>query len=138
MWSAPTNWTSIPSVFEKALADAGASYVRIPPSAKNHQSDVERANGLIEYELLEIERWKTKSKLIGLTTIREYYFNRLRPNSYQKNRSPYQWMKQAGIKSKTAENACLWTVTILDDKNYKHFDFNLPQGGDKVCKFDDI
>ena len=47
-------------------------------------------------------------------------------------------MKQAGIKSKTAENACLWTVNILDDKNYKHFDFNLPQGGDKVCKFDDI
>ena len=45
-------------------------------------------------------------------------------------------MKQAGIKSKTAENACLWTVTILDDKNYKHFDFNLPEGGDKVCNFD--
>ena len=138
MWPAPTNWTSIPSAFEKAIADAGASYVRIPPGAKNHQSDVERANGLIEYELLEIERWKTKSELIGLTTTWEYYFNRLRPNSHQKNRSPYQWMKQAGIKSKTAENACLWTVTILDDKNYKHFDFNLPQGGDKVCKFDDI
>ena len=113
MWPAPTNWTSNPSALEKALADAGASYVRIPPAAKNHQSDVERANGLIEYELLEIERWKTKIKLIGLTTIREYYFNRLRPNSYQKNRSSYQWMKQAGIKSKTAENAFLWAVTIL-------------------------
>jgi len=47
-------------------------------------------------------------------------------------------MKQAGIKCKTAENACLWTVTILDDKNYKHFDFNLPQGKDKVCKFGDL
>ena len=47
-------------------------------------------------------------------------------------------MKQAGIKSKTAENAWLWTVTILDDKNYIDFDFNLPQGGDKVCKFGDI
>ena len=48
IWSAPTNWASIPSVFEKALADAGASYVRIPPAAKNHQSNEERANGLIE------------------------------------------------------------------------------------------
>jgi len=129
---------SIPSAFEKAIADAGAGYVRIPSGAKNHQSDVERANGLIEYELLEIERWKTKSELVGLTTAWEYYFNRLRPNSYQNNRSPYRRMKQAGIKSKTAENACLWTVTILDDKNYKHFDFNLPQGGDKVCNFDEF
>jgi len=68
MWPAPTNWTSIPRAFEKAIGDAGASYVRIPPGAKNHQSDVERAKGLIEYELLEIERWKTKSELIGLTT----------------------------------------------------------------------
>jgi len=127
---------SIPSAFEKAIADKGASYVRIPPGAKNHQSDVERANGLIEDELLAIEKWKTKSELIGLTTAWEYYFNRLRPNSYQKNRSPYQRMKQAGIKSKIAENACLWTVTILDDKKYKYFDFNLSQGGDKVCKFD--
>ena len=59
---------SIPSAFEKAIADAGASYVRIPLGAENHQSDVGRANGLIEYELLEIERWKTKSELIGLTT----------------------------------------------------------------------
>ena len=83
------------------------------------------------------KRRKTKSELIGFTTIWEYYFNRLRPNFHQKNRSSHQWMKQAGIKSKTAENACLWTVTILDDKNYKHFDFNLPQGGDKVCKFDE-
>jgi len=113
MWPAPTNWINIPSAFEKAIADARASYVRIPPGAKNHQSDVERANGLIEYELLEIERWKTKSELIGLTTTWEYYFNRFRPNSYQKNRSPYQWMKQAGIKSKTGENARLWIVTIL-------------------------
>ena len=113
MWPVPTNWTSIPSAFEKAIGDAGASYVCIPPGAKNHQSDVERANGLIEYELLEIERWKTKSELIGLTMIWEYYLNHLRPNSHQKNRSSHQWMKQAEIKSKTAENACLWIVTIL-------------------------
>ena len=65
MWPAPTNWTSIPSAFEKAIADAGESYVRIPPGAKNHQSDVERANGLIKYELLEIERWQ-KVNLLDL------------------------------------------------------------------------
>ena len=65
MWPAPTNWTIIPSAFEKALADAGASYVRIPAAAKNHQSDVERANGLIKYELLEIERWQ-KVNLLDL------------------------------------------------------------------------
>jgi len=52
---------------EKAIEAVDATYRRIPPSAKNHQSDVERANGLIEYELLEIKRWKTKSELVGLT-----------------------------------------------------------------------
>jgi len=64
-------------------------------------------------------------------------FNRLRPNSYQQNRTPYQRMKHAGIESKTAENVCLWTVTILDDSTYKHFNFNLPQGGYHVSLFDD-
>lgn len=126
-----------PSEFEKAIEAAGATYKRIPPGAKNHQSDVERANGLIEYELLEIERWKTKSELVGLSTAWEYYFNRLRPNSYQQNRSPYQRIKQAGIQSQTAENVCLWTVTILDDPKLKRVNFNLSQGGYHVCKFDD-
>ncbi len=137
---------TLPSAFEKAIEDAGAGYKRILPrlndrvgqaGAKNHQSNIERANGLIEYELLEIDRWKTKSELVGLTTAWEYYFNRLRPNSYQQNRSPYQRMKQAGIQSQTAENACLWTVTILDDSTYKHLNFNLPPTGYHVCKFDD-
>ncbi|MCH8012224.1 MAG: hypothetical protein IIA61_09820 [Candidatus Marinimicrobia bacterium] len=50
-----------PSAFEKAIMDVKVNYIRIPPGAKNHQSDIERANGLIEYELLEIERWRTKS-----------------------------------------------------------------------------
>lgn len=125
-----------PSAFEKAIMSVKANYIRIPPGAKNHQSDVERANGLVEYELLEIERWKTKSELVGLSTAWEYYFNRLRPNSYQQNRTPYQRMKHAGIESKTAENVCLWTVTILDDSTYKHFNFNLPQGGYHVSLFD--
>lgn len=127
---------TIPSAFEKAISAVGAKYIRIPPGAKNHQSDVERANGLIEYELLEIERWKTKSELVGLSTAWEYYFNRLRPNSYQQNRSPYQRMKHAGIESQTAEQVCLWTVTILDDYKYNCINFNLPQGGYHVCTFD--
>jgi len=126
-----------PSAFERAIMDVKATYIRIPPGAKNHQSDVERANGLIEYELLEIEHWKTKGELVGLSTAWEYYFNRLRPNSYQKNRSPYQRMKQAGIQSQTAENACLWTITILDDPIFKFLNFNLPSNGYHVCKFDD-
>ncbi|MCH7733569.1 MAG: helix-turn-helix domain-containing protein [Candidatus Marinimicrobia bacterium] len=127
-----------PSAFEKAIMDVKATYIRIPPGAKNHQSDVERANGLIEYELLEIERWKTKSELVGLSTAWEYYFNRLRPNSYQQNKTPYQRMKNAGIQSKTAEQACLWTVTILDDPTIKLLNFNLPRGGYHVCKFDEF
>ncbi|MCH8069684.1 MAG: helix-turn-helix domain-containing protein [Candidatus Marinimicrobia bacterium] len=131
-----------PSAFEEAVEAADATYRRIPPGAKNHQSDVERANGLIEYELLEIERWKTKSELVGLTTAYEYYFNRLRPNSYQQNRTPYQRMKHAGIQSQTAENVCLWTVTILDDPKLKRINFNLPwlparrRRGYHVCIFD--
>ena len=46
-------------------------------------------------------------------------------------------MKHAGVKSKIAENACLWTVTILDDNYFKLFDFNLHESGYHVCKFDD-
>ena len=124
------------SMVEKTIDEAEAIHVRIPLGAKNYQSDVERANGLIEYELLEIERWKTKNELIGKTTAWEYYFNRLRPNSYQQNKTPYQRMKEAGIQSKTAEKACLWSIPILDDPKLKYVDFNLPQGGYHVCKFD--
>lgn len=125
------------SQFEKAIEQVESTHTRIPVGEKNYQSDVERANGLIEYELLEIERWKTKSELVGKTTAWEYYFNRVRPNSYQQNKTPYKRLKEAGIESKTAENACLWTVTILDDPTYKLLNFNLPQGGYHVCKFDD-
>jgi len=39
--------------------NAFASHIRIPRGEKNHQSDVERSNSIIEYELLEIENWKT-------------------------------------------------------------------------------
>ena len=122
------------SLFEKTIDDTGAIHARIPVGAKNYQSDVERANGLIEYELLEIERWKTKEELVGKTTAWEYYFNRVRPNSYQQNMTPYDRMKEAGIQSKTAEDACLWTVTILDDPKLKNISYNLPQSGYHVCK----
>ena len=44
-------------------------------------------------------------------------------------------MKEAGIQSKTAEKACLWSIPILDDPKLKYVDFNLPQGGYHVCKF---
>ena len=124
------------SQFEQYIEDMKANHKRIPVGAKNYQSDVERANGLIEYELLEIERWKTKSELVGKTTAWDYYFNRVRPNSYQQNKTPYDRMKEAGIQSKTAEKACLWSVCILDDPKLKYIDFNLPQGGYHVCKFD--
>ncbi|MCH8012378.1 MAG: hypothetical protein IIA61_10600 [Candidatus Marinimicrobia bacterium] len=46
--------------------------------------------------------WKIKSELVGLTTAYEYYFNRLRPNYYQKYRTPYQRMKHAEIQSMPA------------------------------------
>jgi len=32
----------------------------------------------------------------------------------------------------------LWTVTILDGPTYKHLNFNLPQRGYHVCKFDEL
>jgi len=97
---------------------------------------LKRANGLIEYELIEHERWETKTELIGLTTAWEYYFNRLMPNSYQQNRLPHQRMKHAGIQSRIAENACLWTVTILDGKIYKQQPLNSCATGYNVCNFD--
>jgi len=97
---------------------------------------LKRANGLIEYELIEHERWETKTELIGLTTAWEYYFNRLMHNSYQQNRLPYQRMKHAGIQSRIAENACLWTVTILDGKSYKQQPLNSCATGYNVCNFD--
>ncbi len=75
------------SAFEKVIDQAWARLVRIPSRACTWQSDVERSNGIIEFELLEVERWQTRPKprqrrgnLVAKTTAWEYYFNRLRPN----------------------------------------------------------
>lgn len=122
------------SAFEKVIAGAGATLVRIPPRQCTYQSDVERANGIIEYELLEVELWRTKSELPGKTTAWEYYFNRIRPNSYHQNQTPYQRMRKAGISSKQAEKVCLWTVTILDDSRFKNLNFEKSQTVNHVCK----
>ena len=108
--------------------------MRIPPRQCTYQSDVERANGIIEYELLEVELWRTKSELLGKTTAWEYYFNRIRPNSYHQNQTPYQRMRKAGISSKQAEKVCLWTVTILDDSRFKNLNFEKSQTVNHVCK----
>ena len=124
------------SAFEVAVESAQARLKRIPPRACTWQGDVERSNGIIEYELLEVDRWQSKSELVGKGTAWEYYFNRIRPNSYQQNRTPYQRMKKAGIPSKMAEQACFWTVTILDDPKYKHLNFGVPQCVNHVCKLD--
>ena len=124
------------SAFEHAIDRAGSRLVRIPPRACTYQSEVERANGIIEYELLEVERWKSKSELVAKTTAWEYYFNRIRPNSYHQYRTPCQRMKRAGIPSKTAEQACLWTATILDDPKFKHLNFAAPLSVNHVCKLD--
>ncbi len=59
---------------------ARARLVRIPPRACTWQSEVERSNGIIEYELLDVDRWRSKSELVSKSTAWEYYFNRLRPN----------------------------------------------------------
>ncbi|MCK4578926.1 MAG: hypothetical protein KAU50_09055 [Candidatus Marinimicrobia bacterium] len=56
------------SAFEKAVDQARSTLNRIPPRACTWQSEVERANGIIEYELLEVERWSTKSELVAKTT----------------------------------------------------------------------
>ena len=124
------------SAFEKVIDQARSRLVRIPPRACTYQSEVERANGIIEYELLEVERWKSKSELVAKTTAWEYYFNRVRPNSYHQNRTPYQRMKKGGITSKTAEQACLWTVTILDDPKFRNLNFGIPQSVNHVPRLD--
>ena len=74
-----------------------------------HRFDLEGLEGLVDRS----RRWHSKSEprprrgsLVAKSTAWEYYFNRLRPNSYQQNRTPYQRMKRAGISSKTAELAC--------------------------------
>jgi len=53
--------------------------------------------------------------------------NPARSGAYHQNRTPYQRMKRAGIPSKTAEAACLWTVTILDDPKFRYLNFGSPQ-----------
>lgn len=102
------------SSFTNKVHSYKAKHVRIPPGEKTWQSEVERANGLIEYELLAYEKWNNIEELNAKTTAWEYYFNRLRKNTYHQNRSPYKRMIKAGIKSKMAETMCHWSVNILD------------------------
>ena len=102
------------SAFTKQVHSYKAKHVRIPPGEKTWQSEVERANGLIEDELLAFEHWDTLSELKAKTTAWEYYFNRIRKNTYHQNKTPYQRMKQAGIQAKTAESLCHWRIPILD------------------------
>ncbi len=78
-------------------------------------------------------------ELAGKSTAWEHYFNHLSPTfpptagqiPLEAGRTtrigpPYRRMKRAGISSKTAEQACFWTVTILDDPKYKNLNFILP------------
>ena len=110
------------SVFTQKVKSYTASHVRIPPGAKTWQSEVERANGLIEYELLAYEKWDTFSELKAKTTAWAYYFNRIRKNTYHQNRSPYTRMIIAGVRSKMAESLCHWRVTILDQLGRQKID----------------
>ncbi len=98
----------------KLIKSYGAQHKRIPPGAKTWQSEVERANGIIENELLAYERWNTIKELLAKTTAWDYYFNRLRKNMYHQNQTNYQRMKKAGVESKQAEKICHWWVTITD------------------------
>lgn len=120
------------SAFENAIDQVQAKLVRIPPRACTYQSEVERANGIIEYELLEVERWKSKSELVAKTTAWEYYFNRVRPNSYHKNLTPSQRIRKAGLAAKISEEACLWTVTILDHHKLNNINFKSQQSVNHV------
>ena len=95
---------------------------------------MERANGIIEYELLEVEPLEDE---VGVTRQDHgvgVHFNRIRPNSYHQNQTPYQRMRKAGISSKQAEKVCLWTVTILDDSRFKNLNFEKSQTVNHVCK----
>jgi hypothetical protein len=62
-----------------------------------------------------MDRFRQKSELVANPTAWEYYFNRPRPSKYHQFQTPYARMKKAGIPSKTAEQVCLWSVTIVDD-----------------------
>lgn len=120
------------SAAQKVVDQANARMERIPPRECTYQSEVERANGIVEYELLEVERWKAKAELVAKTTAWEYYFNQIRPNSYHQNMTPYRRMKKAGIPSKKAEKMCLWTVPILDDCILSTVDLSKPQSVNHV------
>ena len=110
----PLNRSLKQSAFTKKIAGYGAQHVRIPPGEKTWQSEVERANGIIQDELLAYERWETEKELTAKTTAWEYYFNRLRKNTYHQNQAPYQRMLKAGVPSQIANRLCLWSVPVVD------------------------
>jgi transposase len=56
----------------KLIKSYGSQHKRIPLGAKTWQSEVERANGLIENELLAYEKWNTVKELLAKTTAWEY------------------------------------------------------------------
>ena len=53
--------------------------------------------------------------------------------AYEKGECYIPAFRQAG---KTAEEIYLWTVTILDDPNFKNLKFTKPESVNHVCKFD--
>jgi len=82
------------SAFEKVVAEAEGTHVRIPPRHCTWQSDVERFNGLIEEEFFMCETFNSEEDFLAKSYAYQLLFNYERKNSWREDRTPVQILRE--------------------------------------------
>ncbi len=82
------------SEFEKVIAQAESTHVRIPPRHCTWQSDVERFNGLIEEEFFMCETFDSEEDFLAKSYAYQLFFNYERKNSWRDDKAPVEILRE--------------------------------------------
>ncbi len=82
------------SEFEKVIAEAQSTHVRIPPRHCTWQSDVERFNGLIEEEFFMCESFTSEEDFLAKSYAYQLFFNYERKNSWREDKTPVEILRE--------------------------------------------
>jgi transposase len=72
----------------------GARHTFTPPRWPNANADVEALHWIIEQEFFDLESFTNQEDFLRKATLFQHYFNFARPNSYKKDRTPWEIVRQ--------------------------------------------
>lgn len=98
------------SKMEQALKELGVGFQRIPVGKWSYNADVETVHSIMEYEFFEIEPFNNREMFFEKASCYCLYFNNLRQNSNRNDKTPSDYLQEAGL----SKYLSLWTPIDLD------------------------